>query len=451
MDTASQPIQLQTTCCIVGGGPAGMMAGYLLARAGIEVVVLEKHADFLRDFRGDTIHPSTLDLMWELGLLEKLLDRPHQEVQQLRGVVGDTEVTIADFSRLPTHCKFVALMPQWEFLDFLATEARHFPSFRIEMQAEAVDLIEEAGTIVGVRANTLDGPMEIRAALTIGADGRRSIVRRRGGLAGARIWRPDRRVVDAPLAAAERSERAAGPIQSRQDSGDDLPRRLLAMRVRNPQKRLRRNPQPRAGGVPRRNFGNRSVRAKSSQRIAQLGRYPALHRASRSAGKMAPAGVVVHRRCGPCDVADRRRRHQSCHSRRRGRGKFIGKIVAKWPAEDSQLQLVQQRREWPTKVIQTMQLFIQKRILSRALESKAASRVPWIVRLLQRWPARAGFRHGWWELAFGQSTFTARIASARICQRTRLRLTFKLIAGATRPRIVSHLIDQSDYFIQFGA
>jgi FAD binding domain len=151
MDTALHPKQLHTTCCIVGGGPAGMMAGYLLARAGVEVVVLEKHADFLRDFRGDTIHPSTLDLMWELGLLEKLLERPHQEVQQLRGVVGDTEVTIADFSRLPTHCKFIALMPQWDFLDFLANEARHFPSFRIEMQAEAVDLIEEAGAIAGVR------------------------------------------------------------------------------------------------------------------------------------------------------------------------------------------------------------------------------------------------------------------------------------------------------------
>src|SRR5689334_8346157 len=168
---------ITTSCVIAGGGPAGMVCGFLLARAGVDVLVLEKHADFLRDFRGDTIHPSTLELMHELGLLADFLARPHQEAVQLKGVVGDNEVTVADFSHLPTHCRFVALMPQWDFLNFLAERGRRYPAFHLRMQAQVTDLIEDGGRVVGVRATTPDGPLEVRAQLVVGADGRRSMVR----------------------------------------------------------------------------------------------------------------------------------------------------------------------------------------------------------------------------------------------------------------------------------
>ena len=159
-----------------------MMLGFLLARAGVDVVVLEKHRDFLRDFRGDTIHPSTLELMWELGLLEEFLKRPHQKTREIAGQVGEQTVLIGDFTHLPTHCKFLALMPQWDFLNFIAEQGKRYPEFHLRMQAEAVDLIEDDGRIIGSRAKTTDGTIDIRAGLTVGADGRRSIVRERGGL-----------------------------------------------------------------------------------------------------------------------------------------------------------------------------------------------------------------------------------------------------------------------------
>ena len=172
---------IKTTCCITGGGPAGMMLGFLLARAGVAVTVLEKHADFLRDFRGDTIHPSTLELMHELGLLDEFLKLPHSRVERLRGLIGKTPITIADFSHLPTHCKFIALMPQWDFLDFLADHGKKYPGFDLRMRTQATALIEEGGRIAGVRATSPDGELEIRADLTVGCDGRHSTLREAAG------------------------------------------------------------------------------------------------------------------------------------------------------------------------------------------------------------------------------------------------------------------------------
>ncbi len=176
------PEILQTRCVIAGGGPAGIMAGYLLARAGVPVIVLEKHADFFRDFRGDTIHPSTLQLMYELGLLEEFLKHPHQEVRELRAVINGQTVPIADFTKLPTRCKFIAFMPQWDFLNFLSAHAKQFPSFQLLMQHKVVDLMFDQQRVIGVRAKTPRGELEIRADLVIGADGRHSIVQVCAGL-----------------------------------------------------------------------------------------------------------------------------------------------------------------------------------------------------------------------------------------------------------------------------
>jgi 2-polyprenyl-6-methoxyphenol hydroxylase-like FAD-dependent oxidoreductase len=173
---------IATQCCIAGGGPAGMMLGFLLARAGVDVVVLEKHGDFFRDFRGDTIHPSTLELMYELGLLDEFLKLPHQKVERFGAQFGDQHLQMIDLTHLPTHCRFIALMPQWDFLNFLAACAKRYRTFDLRLQAEATDLIEEGGRVVGLRAKTADGELSIRADLVVGADGRHSTVREKADL-----------------------------------------------------------------------------------------------------------------------------------------------------------------------------------------------------------------------------------------------------------------------------
>ncbi|MBO0710744.1 MAG: FAD-dependent oxidoreductase [Acetobacteraceae bacterium] len=172
----------RVSCCIAGGGPAGMLAGYLLSRAGVDVLVLEKHADFLRDFRGDTIHPSTLAVIDELGLLEQFLRLPHQKAEQLSGRIGETVLELADFRHLPVKSRFIVLMPQWDFLNFFAEQGRGFRGFSLLMEAEATGLVEEDGRVVGLQAATPNGPLEIRADLVLGADGRHSTVREAANL-----------------------------------------------------------------------------------------------------------------------------------------------------------------------------------------------------------------------------------------------------------------------------
>ena len=248
--------QVEVACCIAGGGPAGMMLGLLLARAGVEVLVLEKHGDFLRDFRGDTIHPSTLEVMHELGLLEAFLKLPHDEIGTLSGQVGTEMVQIADFRHLPTHCKFVALMPQWDFLDFLAGAAKAYPTFRLRMQAEASALIEEGGRVIGLKAKTPEGTLAVRAGLVVAADGRHSTLRAQAGLEVMTLGAPmdvlwlrlSRRMGD--------PGQTAWAVRQRAHYGDAEPRQLLAMRLRHPQGRDRGDSRGGAAGISRNNRGS---------------------------------------------------------------------------------------------------------------------------------------------------------------------------------------------------
>src|SRR4051812_39008582 len=321
--------QISTACCIAGGGPAGMMLGFLLARAGVDVVVLEKHRDFLRDFRGDTIHPSTLEVMHELGLLEEFLKLPHQEARHLSGMVGDTPIRIADFRRVPTHCKFIALMPQWDFLNFLVSHARGFRGFHLRMQAEVTDVIETGGRITGVQAKTPEGPVSVAADLVVGADGRHSIVRERAGLIvddiGAPIdvlWmRLARRTSDGaePLGRV-----GAGKILVMLDRGDYWQCAYVI---------------PKGGYDEIKNNGLEAFRAVIVElapeiydrvhELKKLGRHKASHRQGGSTAAMAPRWVAVYRRCRACDVASRRRGHQSRGPGRSGSRQSAGAATAR--------------------------------------------------------------------------------------------------------------------------
>jgi 2-polyprenyl-6-methoxyphenol hydroxylase-like FAD-dependent oxidoreductase len=397
----ARPEVLTTRCCIAGGGPAGMMLGFLLARAGVDVVVLEKHGDFLRDFRGDTIHPSTLELMYELGLLDEFLLRPHQEAPQVAGLVGDEEVVVADFSKLPTHCKFVALMPQWDFLNFLAEHAQQYAGFHLRMQAEVTELVVDAGQIVGVRATTPEGALEVRAELVVGADGRHSTVRERSGLVvqnlGAPIdvlwFRISRRQDDRRFLLGRF---ARGKILVMLDRGDYwqcgfvIPKGEIE-EIRN--RGLDAFQADLAELVPALRGRVGELRSWDDVRLLtvvvdRLRRWyrPGLLCIGDAAHAMSPVGGVGINLAIQDAVAT---------------ANILADSLRAGPVPPSLLRKVQRRREFPTRMTQRLQVFIQDRIISRVLGSQRQISMPWQFRLLKKFstlrriPARViglGFR-----------------------------------------------------------
>jgi 2-polyprenyl-6-methoxyphenol hydroxylase-like FAD-dependent oxidoreductase len=371
-------------CCVVGGGPAGMMLGLLLARAGVTVQVLEKHADFLRDFRGDTIHPSTLELMHELGLLDRFLKLPHQEIGELAAQVGDATVRIADFTHLPTQCRFLAFMPQWDFLDFLADEARRYAAFRLQMRAEATDLIEESGRVVGVRASTAAGPLTVRADLVVAADGRNSVIRQQAGLPIEELGAP----MDVLWFRLSRRPQDGGQTMGRFDTGQ-----IFIMIDRGEHWQCGfviskgRFEEIRAAGLPA--FRERVarlapvLRAQMNEigtwddvklltvRVDRLTRWyrPGLLCIGDAAHAMSPIGGVGINLAMQDAVAA---------------ANILAVPLRQSAVTNEHLEQLQKRREWPTRVTQRIQVVAQNRIIASVLSTSRPLTPPLILRLLDR-------------------------------------------------------------------
>jgi 2-polyprenyl-6-methoxyphenol hydroxylase-like FAD-dependent oxidoreductase len=353
-----------------------MMLGLLLARADVSVLVLEKHADFLRDFRGDTIHPSTLELMHELGILEELLRLPHQQVSRLAAQFGDFPLTIADFTHLPTRCKFIAMMPQWDFLDFLVRRAKIFPTFQLEMQAEATELIEDGGRVTGVRAVTPAGPLEVRADLVVAADGRSSVLRERAGLSvedlGAPMdvfwFRLSRRPPDPAVTMGRFDIGRIFVLINRgahwqcgyvipKGSAEEVRRRGLEA-FRAEVAHLAPWAADRASEI--RDWEDVKLLTVKVDRLREWYR-PGLLCIGDAAHAMSPVGGV-------------------------GINLAIQDAVAGRPTI-AQLRRVQARRQWPTRVTQRLQVLVQRRVITRALQGGQARMTPPLaIRLLARHP-----------------------------------------------------------------
>jgi len=384
--TLDNPNRITTRCCIAGGGPAGMMLGYLLARAGVDVVVLEKHADFLRDFRGDTIHPSTLEVMHELGILEDFLKRPHQEVREIGGQIGQDFVKLADFSHLPTQCRFLAFMPQWDFLDFIAERAKRYPTFQLRMQAEVIDLLEEEGRVVGVSVKTHDGPLEIRADLIVGADGRHSIVRDKAGLKvdefGAPmdvLWfrlsrRPEdgeqtlgRIVKGKMMVMLNRSDYWQCAYLIRKGDFDHIKQRGLAA-FRDDIVSVTPFLRDRVDEL--KDWEPIKLLTVLVDRLQKWYR-PGLLCIGDAAHAMSPIGGVGINLAIQDAVAA---------------ANILADRLSRGTATMVDLQRVQLRRDFPTRMTQAMQVFLQNQVIGRVLGSNQQLSLPWPLKLFNRWP-----------------------------------------------------------------
>jgi len=384
---------ITTRCGIAGGGPAGMMLAFLLARAGVDVLVLEKHADFLRDFRGDTIHPSTLEVMHELGLVDDFLKLPHQEARVLDAQFGDTTMTFADFTRLPTHCQFIAFMPQWDFLNFIAGRAARYPTFKLRMNADVTDLIEESGRIVGVHATTSDDPLEVRADLIIGADGRHSVVREKAGLKIEEFGAP----MDVLWFRLPRRPGDPEETTGRLDVG-----RIFIMINRGDEWQLGfvipkgSHEQVRGQGMPAFRSNVAKLAPLLADRVGELHDWddiklltvqvdrlqqwhrPGLLCIGDAAHAMSPVGGVGINLAIQDAIAA---------------ANILAAPLREGHLTDDHLRQVQARRDFPTRLTQRFQLVIQERVIKRALERRPLENgagnltPPLLLRLVRRFPA----------------------------------------------------------------
>jgi 2-polyprenyl-6-methoxyphenol hydroxylase-like FAD-dependent oxidoreductase len=378
---------ISTRCCIAGGGPAGMMLGLLFARAGIDVVVLERHGDFLRDFRGDTVHPSTLQVMHELGLLDAFLARPHSEVRSLGVQIGTELIEVADFSHLPTRCKFVAFMPQWEFLDFLAGEAKRYPAFRLLMQTEATGLIREGDRMVGVSVQGPDEALQIRAELVIGADGRHSTLRDQSGLKTVDRSAP----MDVLWLRLSRQQSDPAQTLGRIDAG-----RIFIMLDRGEYWQCA-FVIPKGGVDEVRARGLDAFRAEIVGLVSYL--RDRVHEVA-SWDDVKLLTVAVNRldtwyRPGLLFIGD------AAHAMSPVGGVGINLAIQDAVAAANilvprlrrgavtldDLRAVQRRREWPTRLTQRVQVLVQNRVISNVLRGTQTPKPPLPVRMLGRFPA----------------------------------------------------------------
>jgi 2-polyprenyl-6-methoxyphenol hydroxylase-like FAD-dependent oxidoreductase len=393
---------LTSRCCIAGGGPAGVVLGFLLARAGIDTLILEKHADFLRDFRGDTIHPSTLEVMYELGLLEDFLRRPHQEYRQISAKFGEAAVTVGDFQHLPTHCKFLALMPQWDFLNFFTEQGRRYPGFRPKMQNQVIDLLIDNGHIAGVKGNTPNGPFEVRAPLIVGADGRHSIVREKAKLPIEDLDAPidvlwmrlSRRPTDADLALGHFQ---CGKILVTINRGDYWQCAYVIAKGAFAQIQQRGLPAFREGLIAAapflvdrvselRDWNDIKLLSVAVDRLRQWSR-PGLLCIGDSAHAMSPVGGVGINLAIQDAVAA---------------ANILAAPLLRGQVTPEHLLAVQHRREFPTRAIQALQVQAHKRVLDPLLKGRTnTQKLPLPLKLfrdfpfLRRVPARViglGFR-----------------------------------------------------------